>query len=243
MPFRAGAIGVVAGENRAGVRRHGTAWASISRAPPQGPSTSAPSMNLLLVDDHPLFGTGFVHALGRWRAEADVRAVLTLDDALHEAARWPALDAVLIDYRLGDDDGLSGLRRFGDGFPLVARVLISGDEDPALVARARAAGAAGFLGKSLPMAQLLASLDDLCSGREVFPRPPAPGPATPLQGPTPRQLEVLSLVAAGCQNKQIAHELAIAERTVKLHVTALLAICGARNRTHLLVRARELGWV
>jgi DNA-binding NarL/FixJ family response regulator len=62
-------------------------------------------------------------------------------------------------------------------------------------------------------------------------------------GPTPRQQEVLSLVAIGRQNKQIAHELAIAERTVKLHVTALFALAGARNRTHLLVRARELGWV
>jgi DNA-binding NarL/FixJ family response regulator len=52
---------------------------------------------------------------------------------------------------------------------------------------------------------------------------------------------VLALVAAGRQNKQIAFELGIAERTVKLHITALLDATRARNRTHLLVRARELG--
>ncbi|MCU0775359.1 MAG: response regulator transcription factor [Ideonella sp.] len=200
-------------------------------------------MNLLLVDDHPLFGKGFVHALGHERAGSDVRAVLTLDEALEVAAGWPALDAVLIDYHLGGDDGLSCLRRFGERFPLVARVLISGDEDPAVAYRARVAGAAGFLGKSMPMAQLLEALDRLCRGGESFPDPAGRGRAAQDPGLTPRQQEVLSLVAVGRQNKQIAHDLAIAERTVKLHVTSLLALAGARNRTHLLVRARELGWL
>jgi DNA-binding NarL/FixJ family response regulator len=54
---------------------------------------------------------------------------------------------------------------------------------------------------------------------------------------------VLLLIARGQQNKQIAHELGIAERTVKLHVTALLDALGARNRTHLLVLARDSGLV
>ena len=59
--------------------------------------------------------------------------------------------------------------------------------------------------------------------------------------PTLRQLEVLTLVARGQPNKRIASALGIAERTVKLHVTALLALPGARNRSHLLVLARERG--
>lgn len=196
-------------------------------------------MNLLLIDDHPLFGLGFVQALSHGHAGMDVRSVLTLEQGLALAEVWPALEVVLIDFRLGSLDGIDALRRFGARHPLVARVLISGDEDPALVARARAAGAVGFLGKSLPMGQLRAALEAVCRGEACFPssRPLA----TEGQGPTPRQLEVLALIALGRQNKQIADELGIAERTVKLHVTALLSSAQARNRTHLLVRARELG--
>lgn len=59
--------------------------------------------------------------------------------------------------------------------------------------------------------------------------------------PTARQLEVLALVGQGQPNKRIAFELGIAERTVKLHITALLNRLGARNRTHLLVVGRDRG--
>lgn len=203
-------------------------------------------MNLLLIDDHPMFGVGFVHALTHLRSGIDARAVLHLEQGLELARNWPALDVVLIDYRLAGDDGLAGLRRFGALHPLVARVLISGLEDRSLMAQARASGAAGFLGKSLPIEDILAALEKVVAGGEHFPPPPdvprLPSGAT-AQGPTARQLEVLMLVAQGRQNKQIAHELGIAERTVKLHVTALLDALGARNRTHLLVLARESGLV
>ena len=121
-------------------------------------------MNVLLIDDHPLFGLGFVQALTHGRADADVRTVLTLDQGLELAGRWAALDAVLIDCRLGGDDGVDGLRRFGARYPLVARILISGEMDRALVARARAAGAAACLGKSISMFELHAALDAVYRG-------------------------------------------------------------------------------
>jgi DNA-binding NarL/FixJ family response regulator len=200
-------------------------------------------VNLLLIDDHPLFGVGFVHALTHRRSDVAVRTALTLDQGLNLASGWPALDLVLVDFRLGGDDGIEGLRRFGARFPLVARVLISGDEDPALIARAQAAGAAAFLGKSMPMPDMLAALEEVCCGGAFVARRAGPTAAIDGAGPTARQLEVLALVASGRQNKQIASDLGIAERTVKLHITALLDATGARNRTHLLVRARELGLV
>lgn len=210
---------------------------------PLAPHLAARYMNLLIVDDHPLFGSGFVHALKQAYPGADVRAELTIEAGLELAARWPTLDLVLIDYRLGQSNGIAGLQRFGEHFPLVARVLISGDEDPTLVPRARAAGASGFLGKSMPMTDLLDALQRIRDGEEFFAAAlPHRAPLGQVN-PTARQLEVLALVAAGRQNKQIADDLGIAERTVKLHITALLDATGARNRTHLLVRAQQLGLI
>ena len=95
------------------------------------------SMKLLLVDDHPLFGVGFTHALTHARDDIAVQTALTIEEGLELAGSSDELDAVLIDYRLSGDDGLEGLRRFGARHPLVARVLISGDEDPLLIVRAR----------------------------------------------------------------------------------------------------------
>jgi DNA-binding NarL/FixJ family response regulator len=196
-------------------------------------------MKLLLIDDHPLFALGFAHALTRSTPGVEVHTEGTIEDGLARTAARPDLNIVLVDYRLGDSDGLAGLRRFGARFPLLARVLISGDEDPALALRARAAGASGFLGKSASIPALLQALRRVADGDVVFDRPAAP--ALPDAGPTARQMEVLALIGRGLPNKRIAVDLGIAERTVKLHVTALLESLGARNRTHLLVRARELG--
>lgn len=199
-------------------------------------------MKLLLIDDHPLFGVGFAHALTHARAGLQVLTALTLEAGLSMAAAHPDLDVVLIDFRLANSDGLAGLRLFGSEFPLVARVLISGQEDAALQARARAAGAAGFLGKSRTIDQILAALDEVCRGGECFGSPARAGRALPA-APTARQLEVMGLLAQGMPNKRIALELGIAERTVKLHLTALLDMLGARNRTELVVRARETGLI
>jgi len=204
-------------------------------------------MNLLLVDDHPLFGVGLAHALTTIAPGMQVLTATSLSQGLEIAAATADLDIVLVDYHLGAHNGIEGLRRFGRQFPLVARLLISGDETPTLLAAARAAGASGFLGKSQPLEHMLAALHAVADGGLAFgliphhALPLVSAAAAPL--PTLRQMEVLALVAHGQPNKRIAAALSIAERTVKLHITALLLQVGASNRTHLLVLARERGLV
>lgn len=188
-----------------------------------------------------MFGLGFAHALQAARPSLKVFTALTLEEGLARARAAPDLDLVLLDYRLGTaqgGDGLVGLMTFGRHHPLLARAIISGDEDPMLARRARAAGAAGCLGKSAPAAQMLQAIDTLAAGGEWFVFEPD---SRACESPTPRQLAVLQGIAKGRLNKQIADDLGIAERTVKLHLTALFELLQARNRTHLLVRARELG--
>lgn len=199
-------------------------------------------MKLLLVDDHPLFCVGFAHALVQALPGTQVLTAPTLDAGLATATRQSDLDIVLLDQRLGVHTGLAGLRVFAAQFPLIARVLISGDEDPVLATAALKAGASGFLGKSQPVAELAAALQRIASGRVVFDIPcPSAAPAASGIVPTARQHEVLQLVALGHPNKRIAQELGIAERTVKLHITALLDTLQAHNRTHLLVVANARG--
>jgi len=197
-------------------------------------------MKLLLIDDHPLFAVCFAHALTHAGAGIHVDTAPTIDDGLSRAT-WGSHDMVLIDHRLVGADSIDGISRFSVHFPLMARVLISSDEDTALAARARSAGASAYLGKSRSIDQLLAALKLIVRGESVFgPRPPSL-PAHDDPSPTARQLQVLALVAQGQPNKRIASALGIAERTVKLHITALLHRLGARNRTHLLIVGRDLG--
>ena len=120
-------------------------------------------MNILLVDDHPLFGVGFAHALMTVAPDLQVQTAPSLPLGLAlalaaQAAERTGLDIVLVDYHLGAHSGIEGLRCFGQQHPKVPRILISGDETPNLMAAARAAGASGFLGKSQPLERMLAAL-------------------------------------------------------------------------------------
>lgn len=199
-------------------------------------------MHLLLIDDHPLFGAGFAHALEVVRPTVRVRTAVTLAAGMALVANDDSVDIALIDYRLAGENGLAALAAFGRQFPLVARVLITGEDTRHLAQPARAAGAVGCLGKHHSAEALLAALDEVFNGGECFDALPHAGESDlPAQSVTQRQLEVLGLIAKGKLNKQIADQLGIAERTVKLHITALLQAFDARNRTHLLVKAREHG--
>ena len=199
-------------------------------------------MQLLLVDDHPLFAVCLAHALTHAGAGIHVDTAHTVNDGLSRAATG-SHDVVLIDHRLAGADGIEAIRRFGARFPQMARVVISGEEDAEGAACARSAGASGYLGKSQSFDQLLAALRSIAKGESVFGQRPNRTAAPEDAGPTARQLQVLALVAQGQPNKRIACALGIAERTVKLHITALLQTLGARNRTHLLIVGRDKGLV
>lgn len=201
-------------------------------------------MKILLVDDHPLFCLGFAQAIGDQHPAHQVLTASVLADGLALAQAHDDLDLVLIDYKLSDEDGLEGVRAFGSRFPWLTRVLISGECGDALMTRAKSAGASGFLNKALPVNAMVLALQELADGKAVYcsgtGRSPSPAAWTM---PTLRQLDVLALLAQGFPNKKIANELGIAERTVKLHVSALLESLGARSRTHLLVVARDRGLI
>jgi two-component system, NarL family, nitrate/nitrite response regulator NarL len=141
----------------------------------------------------------------------------------------------------------------GAGPPIVALV-----EDETAALDALAAGARGLLPRHGAASTLAAAVraaarglvvldPDLAPGawreRDAQAPAPGPGPAAPVEELTPRELEVLQLLAEGLPNKTIAHRLRISEHTAKYHVNAILGKLGAQTRTEAVARAARLGLV
>jgi two-component system, NarL family, nitrate/nitrite response regulator NarL len=187
--------------------------------------------SLLLVDDHPLFRDGLMLALGQHEPALQVHAVGSGQEAeafLH--SRIGRVDLVLVDFRLPGDDGLAVVSRLRQRFADVGYALMSGVDDTRLAARARDAGLLGYFPKSLDVTTLVEGLRDLAQGQSYF-APFAAAPQADADPLTPRQREILDMVARGATNKEIAQLLQIAPHTVKNHLGQIFGRLGAANRT------------
>jgi DNA-binding NarL/FixJ family response regulator len=163
-----------------------------------------------------------------------------LRGALHALA--PAVAA----WDAGPEDGFG--EAFGEavdaGVPVVALLAADGQSREAL-----GAGARGLLRRSAPAPRLAAALRAVAAGlwaldADLGPALLRPAPADPAaEALTPRELEVLSLLAEGLSNRAIGERLGIAERTAKFHASSILAKLGAGNRSEAIVRAARLGLV
>ena len=144
--------------------------------------------------------------------------------------------------------GVQGVRRLQRLAPALKLVVVSGDDDPAVMRAAFAAGAVAFLPKSEPAEVLQQAIRIVLGGGTYMPsqaladlRPGAPAPRPDTAALTPRQLDVLKCLMQGQPNKLIARELGLTEGTVKIHIAAILRALQARNRTEAVVMARNLG--
>jgi DNA-binding NarL/FixJ family response regulator len=206
-------------------------------------------MKVLIADDHPLVRHALARSVARLRPEARVLQAASHDDTLAQlAAEQPTL--ALVDLHMPGMDGTLALRRLRAAAPATRLLVVSGNDDPAVMRAALAAGAAGFVPKSEPPERLEQALALVLAGGTWLPPqaladcrdgvPPArPDPAAL----TPRQTEVLHGLMRGLPNKLIARELGLTEGTVKIHIAAILRALQARNRTEAVVVARDLGIV
>lgn len=199
----------------------------------------------LIVDDHPLYREGIISALRGRLGDVTVSGADSAEDGLAILDKNPDIELVLIDLRLPGMDGFAALSLYGERFPAVARVVVSGDDDPAMVQRAFAAGASGFIPKSLAVDDVAAAIRRVMQG-ELF-VPTAQQNATSAIGGTKsltlRQIEVLRLLGEGYTNKEIARALDISERTSKAHVAAIFDALNAENRTQAVIAAQRAGWI
>jgi DNA-binding NarL/FixJ family response regulator len=209
---------------------------------------------VLVVDDHPLYGQALAASLGHLFPDSMVLTVPTLAAALHRLKAVPAVDLVLLDLRLPDSMGISGLLKVREAAPDTPVVIVSALRTAEVMSSAMSAGAAGFVPKDAPISELEAALAAVADGRRAFPRGvsaesparnagkggPAPSVAERLALLTPQHARIMRLICEGKQNKQIAYELSLAEATVKAHITALLRRLGVQNRTQAAVLAESV---
>lgn len=201
-------------------------------------------MRFLIVDDHRLFRESLTLLLREHYDSATLIQAATVKEALAALALYPETDLVLLDLALPGIDGMAGIPLLLDDFPTVPIVVLSASADHRHVREALRLGAVGFVHKAAGAQELRCALDLVLSGEIYAPLdllcvedPPTDTSlaqhADPLTDErlTKRQQEVLNLLAQGLPNKSIANRLALSERTVKIHVSAILKILGARNRT------------
>ncbi|MFD4031989.1 response regulator [Streptomyces sp. NPDC058637] len=211
---------------------------------------------VLLADDQTLVRTGFRMILGA--DGIDVVAEAANGAEAVEAARRTRPDVVLMDVRMPEMDGLEATRRILRGAPGEPRVIILTTFDlDRYVYAALAAGASGFLLKDVTPEHLASAVRTVRTGdallapaitRRLVRRFAQPGSDTAalhrdLAPLTPRELEVLGLLARGLSNAELATRLHLSEATVKTHVARILAKLGLRDRVQAVIVAYETGLV
>jgi DNA-binding NarL/FixJ family response regulator len=201
---------------------------------------------ILIADDHPLICAALTHTLGTGMPSATVLTASSLNALEAALVAHPDLDLALLDLHMPGARGFSALLLLRAQRPELPVIVISSDDHPRTIARAQQFGAAGFLPKSAPLTTLLTAIGSVMAGGTGFPRHEARRNdedarlAARLAQLTPQQMRVLICIAEGLLNKQIAHELRLAENTVKVHVAAVLHKLGCHTRTHAALLARGL---
>lgn len=202
---------------------------------------------ILVADDHPLFRAAVLHALRAAMPGADVVEAASAPALGQALLAHPQADLVLLDLTMPGARGFSALLHVRGEHPQVPVVVISSNDHPRVIRRAQQFGAAGFIPKSAPAEAIGEAVAAVLDGGGWFPPMAAERSeadaelAAKLAQLTPQQFRVLLSLADGLLNKQIAHELGLAENTVKVHVTAILKKldCYSRTQAAVLVKALE----
>ncbi|RNF33330.1 response regulator transcription factor [Paracoccus methylarcula] len=205
----------------------------------------------LIVEDHPLFGDALAMTLQSVSGIRTVSHAESLGQAVGHIEGEEPVDIILLDLNLPDVDGLEGLIALRRLAPKIPILLVSSLNETRVIRAALAAGAAGFVPKHSRRDIFRAAFDALAAGEIYAPDLPtaeeleamAPSNADVAVGRlsrlTRQQARILDLICEGKMNKQIAHELAIAETTVKAHVTAIMRKLGVVSRTQAVLMARD----
>lgn len=211
---------------------------------------SQEAIKLLVVEDHPVYLEGLSYILKKLDNKLALTSVYSTREALELLREAPDFDLALVDLCLPDGGGLSILRFLTEQKLFIPAVILSASEEPKDVLKAKVAGASGFISKASNSELIIQAIRKILNGdhywpdfysestSEVFSERLAERPSL-----TPRQLEVLQLVAEGLPNKRICQLLNVSEHTVKSYMKLLFSELNVHNRTECARVAIELGLI
>jgi DNA-binding NarL/FixJ family response regulator len=205
----------------------------------------------LIIDDHPLFREALQSAVKLKYPDVETTEARTVAEALQLLAGSKPFDLALLDLSIPGVHGFEGLLQLRTRHPRLPVVVVSGHEDPKIIAEALSYGAAGFIPKSVRKDDLAAAIRHVMDGAiyvpEGYSAPQADNDLADraemvrrLATLTPQQLRVLQMLRQGMLNKQIAYELQVGETTVKAHVSEILRKLNVYSRTQAVIEVSKL---
>src|SRR5215207_2137867 len=197
--------------------------------------TGSPSYRLVIADDHPLFRGALREAVAGMFEHVEILEAGSFDEVTKLLEDSGDVDLIMLDLAMPGVRGFSGLMYLRAQYPSVPVVVVSANDDPAVIRRCMDFGSAGFIPKTLGIEQMREAVKRVLGGGVWTP------PDVDLSGGadaetaalmarlatlTPQQVRVLMMLSEGMLNKQIAYELTVSEATVKAHVSAILQKLG-----------------
>lgn len=210
-------------------------------------------IRVFLLDDHEVVRRGLADLLD---AEPDISVIGDADTVQHALVRGPALrpDVAVLDVRLPDGDGITVCRELRSQMPELACLMLTSFDDEDALLDAIMAGASGYVLKQIKGSDLISAVRTVASGQSMLDpattarlmrslrADPAETPAMPpeLASLSPRERDILTLIGDGLTNREIGKRLYLSEKTVKNHISRLLAKLGVQRRVQAAVLASHL---
>ncbi|MBA8819898.1 DNA-binding response regulator [Ochrobactrum sp. P6BS-III] len=207
-------------------------------------------MHFIIADDHPLFRGALRQVLSGQSENVEIVEVGDFDAVRKLVAERDDIDLLLLDLTMPGGAGLSGLVALKALQPALPVVIVSATDDAATIHHAVELGASGFISKSASMETIGEAVRTVLAGDIWTPEgidldhpkdPEIEGLIARLRTLTPQQTRVLTMLAEGLLNKQIAYELSVSEATVKAHVSAVLQKLGVDSRTQAVILLSRIG--
>ncbi len=199
-------------------------------------------IRILSVDDHPVVREGIAALIGR-QSDMELVAEACNGREAVEQFRTHRPDVTLMDLQMPEMSGIDALSAIRGEFPEARIIVLTSYVGDVQISRALRSGARGYLLKDMLRKELLEAIRAVHAGHKRLSSEAAAGIAEHATGDalTPRETDVLRLIAAGNANKQIATQLGLTEETVKHHVKNILSKLGANDRTHAVTTALKRG--